>query len=130
MFTTKLFVVVPAPALTIWPVAWNASPHWRFGSVLKAAGLRSGRVDVAVAVVESSCRPSSGSNRRIIGPRPQARRRAAARRWSVGMSLLLPEKIDAVEPGMPRPVRTGLDQTRFVHRRRRVPRNRAHLGLS
>ena len=30
-------------------------------------------------------RPSSGSNRKIIGPRPQARRRASARRLSVGI---------------------------------------------
>ena len=49
-----------------------------------------------------SCRPSSGSNRRIMGPRPQARRRAAARRSWDGMGSLS----SLIRHAAPRPART------------------------
>ncbi len=79
MAATVPFGSAAEPMLAIVPLTWIAPSQSPVVVELNEVATRSGSAAEAVA---RSCRPSSGSNRRIMGPRPQARRRAAAlRSW-------------------------------------------------
>src|SRR4051794_7102870 len=120
MSTVKGPVVAPAPWLVMVPWAWKWSPQSRLCGVSNVLATRSGKAPAVGACAgtadvvftglvtrsgtkeapadrlapapESKVRPSRGSNRRIMGPRPHARRRAAARRSNDDMRLPLLEK--------------------------------------